>query len=99
MMHLTLSPIRMDAPLTLSAEGATLICNGQPIDLASYDPETPSPWIVGQPELREGVWHVTLILPHGPDAPQETLFPEPILLEGDGPVPLPPYDAGEEDEA
>lgn len=94
-MHITLSPVLMDHRPAIVRKGSALLIDGQPIDLAAYDPETPNPWIVGQPELREGVWHVTLILPHGPDAPQETRFPEPITVAQDGPVALPDYDAEE----
>ncbi len=32
-----------------------------------------------------------IILPHGPDAPEATRFPEPISVKGDGPVDLPPW--------
>ena len=39
-----------------------------------------------------GVLHLTLILPHGADAPLETRFPAALTLTGDGPVALPPYE-------
>ena len=95
MFHITLSPQRGEAALAVSAEGAALVLNGTAVDLAVYDAEAaPSPWIVGQPRLAEGVWQVALILPHGGDAPPETLFPAPVTVAADGPVALPPYDAG-----
>ena len=89
-MKLTFSPMRSDATLTASVAGDVLTLNGKPIDLTSYsaDPETPHDWIIGQPELVAGVWHVTLILPHGADASEEARFPEPMVV-GDGPVMLP----------
>lgn len=90
-MHITLSPVRMDATLTVSRAGSVLTLNGDPVDLDTYtaDPEAPHPWIVGQPVLTEGLWHVTLILPHGADASEAVRFPAPIMLTGDGPVALP----------
>ena len=91
-MHITLSPVRMDQTLTVARTGTGLFLNGTPVDLPSYDMEAaPSPWIVGQPFEEAGVWHVTLILPHGADAPEETRFAPPLLLAGDGPVALPAY--------
>jgi len=66
------------APLT---EGATL-------------PEgaTGCPWISGSVTRVGGTLHLTLILPHGSDAPYESRFPEPITVTQDGPIALPPYD-------
>ena len=39
-----------------------------------------------------GQLYLTLILPHGADAPPETLFPAALTLTGDGPVVLPAYE-------
>jgi len=36
-----------------------------------------------------GQLRLTLILPHGADAPPEAVFPAPLLLTADGPVTLP----------
>lgn len=89
-MIIMLTPIRMDAGLSAARAGDALILNGEAVDLAAYDPEAgPNPWIVGRPERIEGTWRVTLILPHGPDAPEEALWPAPLVLAGDGPLPLP----------
>lgn len=87
-MIITLTPIRHDIPLIAERMKDRLILNGVPVDMAS--PGECS-WILGQPEQREGRWHVMLLVPHGADAPPETLFPAPVVLTGDGPVPLPPY--------
>jgi hypothetical protein len=35
---------------------------------------------------------LTVVLPHGANAPYERRFPEPIITVVDGPVELPPYD-------
>ena len=89
-MHITLSPIRMDTPLVAVRAGDTLILNGVAHDLGAL-PEGQT-W-VALAERVAGLWHVVLLLPHGPDAPDQTLYPAPVVIEGDGPVPLPPFDA------
>jgi hypothetical protein len=101
-MHITFSPSRRDTPLDLSRNGDTLTINGETFDFAPLpDGATlpadaiPSGWFAGPVERVGGVLHVTLILPHGANAPQETRFPAPITITGDGPVSLPPYDAEE----
>jgi hypothetical protein len=71
-----------------------LVLNGTSCNLAKGQT---CDWIVGTPEKVDGVWQVMLILPHGARAPEETLFPAPIGMAKDGPVPLPPYDAPETD--
>lgn len=94
-MLLTLSPRNRADQLTVSVAGDVLVLNGVSVDLSAYDPDTPSPWIVGEPTQATGEWQVTLILPHGSNAPEVTRFPIPITVT-DGPVALPPYDAPEE---
>ena len=95
-MIITLSPARSDDTLTVVRRGGTLIVNGTPADLAAYDAAHPHPAIVGQPEQRDGTWHVTLLLPYGPAPEWATAadraaveFPAPIVLTQDGPVTLP----------
>ncbi len=99
-MIVTFSPIRMEEGLTASRNGSTLVLNGTAVDLAGYDAgKAPCPWIVGQPVKEDGVWRVNLILPHGGEAPEETLFPRPLVLETDGPLALPPHASPAEDSA
>ncbi|MDT8853500.1 hypothetical protein RNZ50_00330 [Paracoccaceae bacterium Fryx2] len=99
-MHITLSPCRHDGTLTLHRAGDTLTVNGEPFDLAGIPEGATLPraavacdWLGSDITRTGGVLHLTLILPHGPDAPPGTLFPAPLLLTGDGPVALPPHDA------
>lgn len=92
-MKITLNPIRMDAQLSASVSGDVLNINGNAFDLSAY---SECEWIIGEPENIDGVWHVTVLLPHGADAPDETRFPAPIIAT-DGPVPLPPYTLEPED--
>jgi hypothetical protein len=50
-----------------------------------------SRWFAGPVTRQDGRIVVTLILPHGADAPHETRFPQPLALDGDGDVPLPAW--------
>lgn len=97
-MHITLSPVRSDMPLRLERHGDTLVFNGESLDLSPIPDgatlpaaATGCPWIAGDVDRRDGALHLTLVLPHGADAPPETLFPAPLMLVADGPVALPPY--------
>jgi len=99
-MKLTFYPMRRATPMTLSRSGDTLTINGEAFDFSPLPdgatlPEEAiaSEWFSGPVERIDGVLHVKLRLPHGDNAPQQTLFPAPITLTGDGPVPLPPYNA------
>lgn len=99
-MRLIFSPVRMDTALTATIAGDELTLNGVALDFgplpaggilprAAID----SPWIGGDVTRdATGLVSVPLILPHGASAPAETLWPVPIEA-GDGPVPLPPFDA------
>lgn len=99
-MHITLTPMRTDdaQSLTLSLTGETLDVNGQTVDLSQIaegeviEADTLGcPSIIGFVRREEGDLHLTLILPHGANAPEETLFPAPLEVTVDGPVTLPPY--------
>ena len=98
-MILTFSPVRMDESLSLHRKGDVLTVNGEIFDLGPL-PEggvlpaeaTGCPWITGEVTRAGGALRVMLILPHGADAPPDTLFPVPLTLAADGPVALPPHD-------
>lgn len=97
-MNLTFSPIRMDTPLTASVDGDVLTLNGESLDFRPLPkgatlPRTAIPfdWIAGDVTRDDaGALTVPLILPHGANAPPETLFPQPVAVKA-GAVPLPPY--------
>ena len=98
-MKLTFSPTRSDTAMELSRSGDVLTINGEVFDFsplpegATLPPEAiAGDWFAGPVERIGGTLHVALRLPHGTNAPQETLFPAPITLTGDGPVALPPYE-------
>ena len=38
---------------------------------------------------QDGGLHLTLLLPHGAEAPETALFPAPLMLDSDGPAALP----------
>jgi hypothetical protein len=106
-MNLTFSPIRMDTPLTASVDGDVLTLNGEALDFGPLPKGAtlphaaiPCDWIAGDVSRDEaGMLTVPLILPHGANAPTETLFPQPVTVKA-GAVALPPYDAPQiEDDA
>ena len=102
-MIIQLSPVRMDEQLSVERHGDLLTINGEACDLGSVlDGATlpasaiASKWFAGDVERIDGELHLALILPHGPNTPESTRFPQPITVTEDGAVPLPAYDAAPE---
>ena len=98
-MIINLSPVRMDDRLRVEKAGDTLVLNGESFDLnplleGATLPASAinSPWFTGNVDRAGGDLSLTLILPHGADAPESTRFPEPIVVTDDGIVALPPYE-------
>jgi len=97
-MQIILSPQNRDDRLTLERKGDVLTVNGEAFDFGPL-PEggtlpaaaIASAWFAGPVTRIGGVLHLTLILPHGHNAPEATRFPVPVTA-GDGPVALPAYD-------
>lgn len=95
-MILIFSPVRMDETLTLSRAGDAVTLNGATLDFGPL-PEggvlsagaIGSPWIAGDVTRTGGVLTVPLILPHGANAPEQTRFPQPMVVTEDGPIVLP----------
>lgn len=94
--HITLSPIRSDATLHLLREGEVLIVNGQRLDcsglpeggqIAAADSGCEA--LISDILATQGGLQLTLLLPHGADAPESALFPAPLVLDSDGPAALP----------
>lgn len=99
-MHITLSPSYSGEPLTLAREGSALIINGERFDFGPLKEGDVLPRADVACDMLEsdvtridGVLHLTLRLPYGEGAPQETRFPEPLLVTQDGDIALPPYTA------
>jgi len=103
-MRISFSPQRRDDTLTISRAGDILTINGEAFDFSSLPEggtipagEVPCEWIVGSVHRIDGVLHLTLLLPHGPNPSPAVAFPEPIVLTVDGPVSVPHDPAPEEE--
>ena len=102
-MRITFSPMRGDMPLSLALRGDTLVVNGKSFDFSDLPDGAElsaealdSPWFVTEVRRDKGKLLLGLILPHGAGAPPARLFPAPLEVDEDGPIPLPPHgeDAG-----
>lgn len=101
-MKIKLSPCRMDEKLEARVSGDTLTLNGESFDFAQLQEGDLLPqsavncrWLASSVERVDGVICLTILLPHGARAPQETLFPENFdtyLTVESGPVPIPAYE-------
>lgn len=99
-MKISFSPQLRAAPMVLSVSGDMIEIDGTAYDFAPLAEgdvlpreAVDCPWLVSDVIRADGRICLTLILPHGPTAPQETVFPEPITVTANGPVELPPFDA------
>ncbi|MNZ91180.1 hypothetical protein D3C78_1101550 [compost metagenome] len=96
-MIIKLSPILMYTDFNVSVAGDVLTINGDELDFSPLPNGASLPkaaiandWILGDVVRdAEGVLHVSLMFPHGPDASEAARFPEPITITEDGPVELP----------
>lgn len=101
-MKLKFTPCRADKTLTAFVSGDKITLNGVELDFGML-PEgallpasaIDNPWVSSSVERVDGVIQLSLLIPHGPDAPDETRFPsnfDTFLTAGDGPVPIPAYE-------
>lgn len=95
-MKIRFSPMRLETDLTVTRRGEKLEINDEEVDFSDLAPgeyqsagQIGCDLVVGAERDGAGALCVTLILPHGPDAPHALRFPEPVILTEDGPVPLP----------
>ncbi len=95
-MYITMSPIRRDETLAASLVGDVLTLNGVEFDFGPLPEGATLPaeaidseWIVGDVSRIDGVLHLTVRLPHGPNPSQAVAFPEPVTVTEDGPIALP----------
>lgn len=98
-MQIQFTPMRHANRLSLSKTGDTLTVNGEDFDLSGIPDGATLPraavacdWLASDIARVDGVLHLTLILPHGMSAPDETLFPASVTVTGNGPIALPPYE-------
>lgn len=80
-------------PLSLNYMAPVLVVNGIQYDLS----EVPDGATVQHPIIQNCTrtgdnYELTIILPHGANAPHETRFPEPIEVTVNGDITLPIYD-------
>jgi hypothetical protein len=90
--------MRLDNDLTLDRQGDALVINGEVFDFSPLPEGAVLPrdaifsrFIGADVSRRNGVLHVNIILPHGPNAPHDVLFPQLVICNEDGPVTLPRY--------
>ena len=99
-MIITLSPYVVlpgsDEHLMLSRDGDVLTVNGQAFDFTPLPEGSELPaeaigseWFAGPVVRREGRLEFSLRLPLADGASAAARFPEPMLIEADGPVELP----------
>lgn len=98
-MKIYLTPIRFDEKLTVAIEGDTLTLNGKDFDFSDVPEGGLLPqdavscdWLASDIERINGDLQLTLLLPHGANAPDETLFPIMLEIDQDGSVALPLYE-------
>jgi hypothetical protein len=101
-MQINWTPVRRDETLSIEKAGDALTINGETYDFAPLPDGATLPraavacdWLASDVERIGGEIHLTLVLPHGCNAPDQTRFPQPVEMIGDGPVPVPPQNASE----
>lgn len=102
-MIVKLSPVRSDLSLVVTKSGDTLVINGKAYDLGRLSDGATLPaeaigdgFLIAPVERIDGSLVVTLMLPHGADAPEEARFPVDIVNPADGPVLLPGLEVAEQ---
>lgn len=102
-MHITLTPVRGDTPRHLHRKGDVLTVDGEAYDFSGLPEGATLPrdavtgdWLASDVERVGGALRMTVILPHGADAPAATRFPAPVIDPPDGAVILPPHDDAKE---
>jgi hypothetical protein len=97
-MKITFSPVRRDEQLALHRAGDVLTINGEPFDFGPLPEGATLPLeaidsdcFAGPVERIEGELHLTLVLPHGPRAPEGTRFPAPLVVTEDGLIDVPAW--------
>lgn len=95
-MIIKLSPVRLDSSLSAERIGEVLRLNGLAYDFASLQEGASLPaeaidsrWFCAPVERISGGLVLTLMLPHGADASEQSRFPVDIVSPADGRVPLP----------
>jgi hypothetical protein len=95
-MEIAFSPIRRDGTLVMDRRGDVLTVNGVAYDFGKVAEGSLLPvaavagdWLASDVTRAKGVLRLTVFLPHGPLADETMLFPAPVHMASDGPVPVP----------
>lgn len=95
-MKITLTPQLRADTLSLSSQSDVLTVNGTEYDFTPLAEGATLPraavtlnLLASDVTRIDGEVCLSLILPHGPDAPPEALFPQPVTVTEPGPIPLP----------
>ena len=98
-MIIDFTPIRSETPLTVIRTGDILTLNGEDFDFGPIPEGATLPraaiasaWFAGDVARVEGALQITLLLPHGSDAPPQTRYPTDLTVTRDGQVAIPPYE-------
>lgn len=95
-MHISFSPIRSDAVLSVVRDGEKLIVNDVELDFSPL-PEgailpadaISSDWISGDVSRYNGSLQICLLLPHGAEPSERVAFPQALINPADGFLPIP----------
>ncbi|MCW0921440.1 hypothetical protein OK411_13715 [Pseudomonas sp. RG1] len=95
-MRINLSPMRMDATLSVIRSGNAIVVNGEEFDFSRVAEGDTLPsvaikstWFAGDVSRVDGELELTLILPLPINYSPEQAFPSPLEDVRDGPIPLP----------
>lgn len=95
-MRIKLSPFSADETLVLSRSGESITINGMKLDFEALSdgamlPATATgcPWLYGPVQRIDGELTLTVRLPHGAQASEQSRFPVDIVNPPDGRVQLP----------
>ncbi|MGV8567210.1 MAG: tail fiber assembly protein [Pseudomonas asiatica] len=98
-MLIKLNPVFSDRLLTVYKQGDSFTVDGLTMDFSALTEGAVLPaeavgcaWLMAPVERTSGRLVLTLTLPHGHDAPYEARFPEDIIFDENGKVPLPTPD-------
>jgi len=105
-MKIRFTPSRMDMQFSGAVDGDVIAVNGQSLDFSPLQDggELPATainasWMVGGAYRQDGEVYLTLICPHGTNAPYETRFPSNDYISVEGVIPFPIYDSDLVEEA
>ena len=104
-MIIRFSPSLRDYPLDMDREGDVLMLNGEVFDFSRLLEGATLPadaisseWFKGEVTRVGGELEMTILLPHGLNAPESTRFATELVVTEDGTVDLPIYNEVVEDE-